>query len=380
MDREELRVTDPLAHVRELFDLADDVVYLDGNSLGAPPRAVAERLDDVVRRQWGRRLIRSWSEGWWEAPQRVGDRIGRLVGAAPGQVVVGDSTSVNLFKALVGAVRGTDRSEIVVDAGTFPTDGYIAGSAAELTGLSLRPADPDDLRLDERTAVVLLNHVDYRTGRLLDMAGLTERAHEVGAKVVWDLCHSVGVLPIELDALGVDLAVGCTYKFLNGGPGSPAFLYVPSAAQPGFRQPLTGWTGHREPFAMAAEYTPDAGIGRARAGTPDILSMLALDAALDVWDGVELADVRAKGLALTARFMELVRDLPGIEVITPADGRRGHQVSLRHPEAARLMAELIAGGVIGDHRPPDVLRFGFAPLYNTFDEAERAAKALEELL
>ncbi|GAA2672307.1 MULTISPECIES: kynureninase [Actinosynnema] len=373
-------MTDPLAHVRELFDLADDVVYLDGNSLGAPPKAVAERLDDVVRRQWGRRLIRSWSEGWWEAPQRIGDRIGRLVGAAPGQVVVGDSTSVNLFKALVGAVRGTDRSEIVVDAGTFPTDGYIAASAAELTGLSLRPADPDDLRLDERTAVVLLNHVDYRTGRLLDMAALTARAHEVGAKVVWDLCHSVGVLPIELDALGVDLAVGCTYKFLNGGPGSPAFLYVPSAAQPGFRQPLTGWTGHREPFAMAAEYTPDAGIARARAGTPDILSMLALDAALDVWDGVSLADVRARGLALTARFMELTRDLPGVEVLTPADGRRGHQVSLRHPEAARLMAELIAGGVIGDHRPPDVLRFGFAPLYNTFDEAERAAKALRDLL
>ncbi|MBY8852163.1 aminotransferase class V-fold PLP-dependent enzyme, partial [Saccharothrix sp. MB29] len=267
---------DPLAHVRDLFDLDDDVVYLDGNSLGAPPKAVAGRVRDVVEQQWGRRLIRSWSEGWWEAPERVGNRIGRLVGAAPGQVVVADSTSVNLFKALMAAVRNTDRSEIVVDAGTFPTDGYIARSVAELTGLALRPAPPEGGPADT-TAVVLLNHVDYRTGRLLDMAALTRQAHEVGAKVVWDLCHSAGVLPIELDALEVDLAVGCTYKFLNGGPGSPAFLYVPRNAQHAFEQPLTGWTGHEVPFAMSAEYTPDPGVSRARVGTPDILSMLALD-------------------------------------------------------------------------------------------------------
>ncbi|GGP36208.1 kynureninase [Saccharothrix coeruleofusca] len=373
-------MNDPLAHVRALFDLDDDVVYLDGNSLGAPPRAVAERMAHVVRHQWGRRLIRGWSEGWWEAPQRVGDRIGRLVGAAPGQVVVADSTSVNLFKALMAAARGSDRAEIVVDAGTFPTDGYLARSVAELTGLALRSAPPDRLELTERTAVVLLNHVDYRTGRLLDMAALTERAHAVGAKVVWDLCHSVGVLPIELDALGVDLAVGCTYKFLNGGPGSPAFLYVPTAAQPSFEQPLTGWNGHREPFAMAEDYRPDPGVARARVGTPDILSLLALDAALDVWDGVALADVRAKGLALTAHFMALVEDLSGIEVITPRDEWRGHQVSLRHPEARRLTGELADRQVIGDHRPPDVLRFGFAPLYNTFDETERAATTLAKLL
>ncbi|MGM1059679.1 kynureninase [Saccharothrix sp. Mg75] len=371
---------DPLAHVRDLFDLDDDVVYLDGNSLGAPPKAVAGRVRDVVERQWGRRLIRSWSEGWWEAPERVGNRIGRLVGAGPGQVVVADSTSVNLFKALMAAVRNTDRAEIVVDAGTFPTDGYIARSVAELTGLALRPAPPEELDLRDTTAVVLLNHVDYLTGRLLDMAELTRQAHDVGAKVVWDLCHSAGVLPIELDALGVDLAVGCTYKFLNGGPGSPAFLYVPKHAQHAFEQPLTGWTGHEVPFAMADEYTPDPGVSRARVGTPDILSMLALDAALDVWDDVSLVDVRAKGLALTAHFMRLVEGLPGIEVITPADERRGHQVSLRHPEARRLVEELAARDVLGDHRPPDVLRFGFAPLYNTFDEAERAATTLKELL
>ena len=374
------RMIDPLAHVRDLFDLDDDVVYLDGNSLGAPPKAVAERVQDVVRRQWGRRLIRSWSEGWWEAPERVGNRIGRLIGAKPGQVVVADSTSVNLFKALMAAVRNTDRMEIVVDEGTFPTDGYIARSVAELTGLALRPAPPEELDLRDTTAVVLLNHVDYRTGRLLDMAELTGQAHAVGAKVVWDLCHSAGVLPIELDDLGVDLAVGCTYKFLNGGPGSPAFLYVPKHAQPTFDQPLTGWTGHEVPFAMSPEYTPDPGVSRARVGTPDIISMLALDAALDVWDHVDLADVRAKGLALTAHFRALVEDLPGIEVITPADEWRGHQITLRHPEAERIMAELIERQVIGDHRPPDLLRFGFAPLYNTFEDADRAAGTLKELL
>lgn len=375
-----LDAIDPLGHVRKLFDLDDDVVYLDGNSLGAPPRAVAERMQEVVRQQWGRRLIRSWSEGWWEAPQRVGDKVGRLIGAAPGQVVVGDSTSVNIFKALMAAVRGTDRTEIVVDAATFPTDGYIARSVASLTGLALRPATADALELSERTAVVLLNHVDYRTGRLLDMAALTEQAHAVGARIVWDLCHSVGVLPIELDALGVDLAVGCTYKFLNGGPGAPAFIYVPTAAQPTFEQPLTGWTGHRVPFAMESDYDPDPGIARARCGTPDILSMLALDAALDVWDEVSLADVRAKGLKLTAYFRSLVEELPGIEVITPADDWRGHQISLRHPDAAEVMRKLIERNVIGDHRPPDVLRFGFAPLYVSYADAERAAAVLAEVL
>jgi len=374
------QMTDPLAHIRDLFDLDDDVVYLDGNSLGAPPKVVAERVRDVVREQWGRRLIRSWSEGWWEAPERVGNRIGRLVGAKPGQVVVADSTSVNLFKALMAAVRNTDRMEIVVDEGTFPTDGYIARSVAELTGLALRPAPPEELDLRDTTAVVLLNHVDYRTGRLLDMAELTEQAHAVGAKIVWDLCHSAGVLPIELDEVGVDLAVGCTYKFLNGGPGSPAFLYVPKHAQSTFEQPLTGWMGHEVPFAMAPEYTPDPGVSRARVGTPDIISMLALDAALDVWDHVDLADVRAKGLALTAHFRSLVEDLPGVEVITPADEWRGHQVTLRHPEAERIMGELVERQVIGDHRPPDLLRFGFAPLYNTFAEADRAAATLKELL
>ncbi|GAA3831403.1 kynureninase [Sphaerisporangium flaviroseum] len=380
-----LDAEDPLAYLRAEFDLDPAVVYLDGNSLGAPPRRVADRVGEVVREQWGRRLIRSWPESWWTAPERVGEKIAPLVGAAPGQLVVADSTSVNLFKALVGAVRlAPGRREIVVDAATFPTDGYIAESVAELTGTVLRPVAMDELDyvLGDQTAVVLLNHVDYRTGRLYDMAAATERVHEAGARVVWDLCHSAGVLPIELDALGVDLAVGCTYKFLNGGPGAPAFIYVPHDLQESFRQPLSGWGGHRDPFAMAPAYEPAPGIARARAGTPDILSLLALEAALEVWDGVDLDDVRAKGLALTGFFMECVDELLGdaVEVVTPRDGNRGHQVSLRHPGAGALVAEMTAREVIGDFRTPDVLRFGFAPLYTTYGDACRAARTLSDIL
>ncbi|WP_434451689.1 kynureninase [Lentzea sp. E54] len=362
---------------RELFDLPEGVIYLDGNSLGALPKHVADRMQDVVRHQWGTRLIRSWSEGWWDAPQRVGDRIGRLVGAAPGQVVACDSTSINIFKALMGAVKGTDRTEIVCDESTFPTDGYIAQSVASLTGLKIRAAQPSSLDLSEDTAVVLLNHVDYRTGRLHDMRALTEQAHDAGAQVVWDLCHSAGVLPIELDALDVDFAVGCTYKFLNGGPGAPAYIYVPHARQATFENPLSGWNGHREPFGMKQSYEPDPGIGRARAGTPDILSMLALDAALDVWDDVDLAELRQRGLALTALFREHVEKLTDLEVITPE--ARGNQISVRCQDAEAVMDELVARGVIGDHRPPDILRFGFAPLYVTDEDAVRAAEVLADV-
>ncbi len=362
---------------RELFDLPEGVIYLDGNSLGPPAKGVAERVQEVVKHQWGTRLIRSWSEGWWEAPQRIGDRVGRLIGAAPGQVVVGDSTSVNVFKALMGAVKGTNRTEIVVDESTFPTDGYIAQSVASLAGLKIRAAAPSSLELTEDTAVVLLNHVDYRTGELFDMKSLTEQAHAVGAQVVWDLCHSAGVLPIELDALNVDFAIGCTYKFLNGGPGSPAYIYVPTHKQVNFENPLSGWNGHRAPFAMEANYEPDPGIVRARVGTPDILSMLALDAAMDVWDDVDLAELRQRGLALTALFRTHVEKLTSLEVITPEN--RGNQISVRCPDAKAVMEQLIERGVIGDHRPPDILRFGFAPLYVTDEDAIKAAEVLAEL-
>ncbi|MFE7069766.1 kynureninase [Streptomyces sp. NPDC057620] len=396
-----LDAADELGKVRAQFVL-DDTVYLDGNSLGALPRSVPGRVEDVVRRQWGSLRIRSWDEsGWWTAPERIGDRIAPLVGAAPGQIVVGDSTSVNVFKAVVGAVRlagggtdgGTDRGadggalrghrdEILVDATTFPTDGYIAASAARLTGCTLRPVAPDEVpdALSGRTAAVLLNHVDYRTGRLHDLPALTAAIREAGAVSIWDLCHSAGALPVGLDEHGVDLAVGCTYKYLNGGPGSPAYLYVRRDHQARFDSPLPGWNSHADPFGMTPDHVPADGALRGRVGTPDILSMLALEAALEVWDDVSIEAVRAKSLALTDFFLECVTAyVPGgaVESVTPADhGERGSQVALRCADAGAVMRRLIDQGVIGDFREPDILRFGFTPLYVGFGDAERAAGVL----
>lgn len=398
---------DPLRAIRERFAL-DDTVYLDGNSLGALPRTVAPRLAEVVSHEWGRMRIRSWDEsGWWTAPERVGDRIGRLVGAAPGQVVVSDSTSVNVFKAVVAAVRmvredaaaaaGRDagspgsedspaRDEILVDATTFPTDGYIAESAARMTGCVVRPVAPGEVAsaAGPRTAVALVNHVDYRTGRLHDLPGITAAVHAAGARVVWDLCHSAGALPVGLDEHGVDLAVGCTYKYLNGGPGAPAYLYVARALQPRFDSPLPGWNSHADPFGMAGTYAPADGAVRGRVGTPDILSLLALEAALDAWDGVGIEAVRTKSLELTDFFLRCVGTYvpPGrVESVTPAaHGERGSQVSLRCSDAGAVMTELIRRGVVGDFRRPDVLRFGFTPLYTGFAEVERAARVLGEVL
>ncbi|MFF9085941.1 kynureninase [Streptomyces sp. NPDC014991] len=385
---EKLDADDELAPLRDRFVL-DDVVYLDGNSLGALPAHVPGRIEDVVRRQWGELRIRSWEEsGWWTAPERIGDRIAPLVGAAPGQIVVGDSTSVNVFKALVAAVRmaGEDRTEILVDATTFPTDGYIAGSAARLTGRTLRAVTPAEVPglLGARTAAVLLNHVDYRTGRLHDLPGLTAAVHAAGALAVWDLCHSAGALPVGLDEHGVDLAVGCTYKYLNGGPGSPAYLYVRSALQDRFDSPLPGWNSHADPFGMSPAYAPAPGAPRGRVGTPDILSMLALEAALEVWDGVSLTAVRAKSLALTDFFLRCVAEYTGpgrTESVTPVrHEERGSQIALRCPDAGEVMKRLVERGVVGDFRHPDVLRFGFTPLYVGFRDTERAARILAEVL
>ncbi|MFC9953285.1 kynureninase [Streptomyces prasinus] len=406
----ELDAADGLAAQRAEFLLDEggggsggEAVYLDGNSLGALPAAVPGRLEDVVRRQWGELRIRSWTEeGWWTAPERIGDRIAPLVGAAAGQIVVGDSTSVNVFKAVVGAVRlarsadtaagpvgsaGPVRDEIVVDATTFPTDGYIAESAARMTGCTLRPVPPSGVpdALGDRTAAVLLNHVDYRTGRLHDLPALTAAVHAAGAYVVWDLCHSAGALPVGLDEHGVDLAVGCTYKYLNGGPGSPAYLYVRAELQDRFDSPLPGWNSHAEPFGMRPEYAPAPGALRGRVGTPDILSMLALEAALDVWDGgVTIEAVRAKSLALTDFFLECVEAyVPEgrVECLTPRPhGERGSQIALRCPDAGDVMKRLIERGVVGDFRHPDVLRFGFTPLYVGFADVERAARVLADVL
>ncbi|MFD9910815.1 kynureninase [Streptomyces sp. NPDC059063] len=392
----ELDAADKLAAKRDEFVL-DDTVYLDGNSLGALPANVGARVADVIAREWGQLRIRSWSEsGWWTAPERIGERVAPLVGAAPGQVVVADSTSVNVFKALVAAVRIAQenarqdadgaRDEIVVDATTFPTDGYIAESAARLTGCRLIPAAPADVPgvLGERTAAVLLNHADYRSGRLHDLPGLTRAVHAVGALVVWDLCHTAGALPVGLDAHGVDLAVGCTYKYLNGGPGSPAYLYVRKDLQARFDSPLPGWNSHADPFGMRRDYEPADDAVRGRVGTPDILSLLAFDAALDVWDGVSLDDVRAKSLALTDFFLQCVdayAPAGRVESITPAaHAERGSQIALRCADAADVMPRLIERGVVGDFRAPDVLRFGFTPLYVSFADAERAARVLAETL
>ncbi|WP_406254807.1 kynureninase [Streptomyces chartreusis] len=383
-----LDAADELAGVRKQFVL-DEVVYLDGNSLGALPANVPGRVEDVVLRQWGRMRIRSWDEsGWWTAPERIGDRIAPLVGAAPGQIVVGDSTSVNVFKALVAAVRmaDADRDEILVDATTFPTDGYIAESAARMTGRTLRPVTPAEVpgALSDRTAAVLLNHVDYRTGRLHDLPSLTAAVHAAGAVAVWDLCHSAGALPVGLDEHGVDLAVGCTYKYLNGGPGSPAYLYVRRDLQDRFDSPLPGWNSHAEPFGMRPAFEPAAGALRGRVGTPDVLSMLALEAALEVWDGVRIEAVRAKSLALTDFFLECVAAyVPEgrVESVTPvAHSERGSQVALRCDDAGDVMKRLIERGVVGDFRHPDVLRFGFTPLYVGFADVERAARVLGEVL
>ncbi|MBT3077240.1 MULTISPECIES: kynureninase [Streptomyces] len=386
-----LDAADPLADRRKLFAL-DDGVYLDGNSLGALPVHVPARVQDVLTRQWGELRIRSWGEsGWWTAPERIGDRIAPLVGAAAGQIVVGDSTSVNVFKAVVAATRlaalaGGGRDEILVDATTFPTDGYIAASAARLTGHRIVPVDPADVpgALGDRTAAVLLNQVDFRTGRLHDLPALTAAVHAAGAIAVWDLCHSAGALPVGLDEHGVDLAVGCTYKYLNGGPGSPAYLYVAERHQAAFDSPLPGWNSHADPFGMTPDYTPADGSVRGRVGTPDIVSMLTLEAALDVWDGVSVDAVRAKSLALTDFFLECVEAyVPAGRVasVTPvAHAERGSQVALRCDEAEPVMSRLIERGVVGDLRRPDVLRFGFTPLYVGFADAERAARVLAEVL
>ncbi|QKV93581.1 kynureninase [Streptomyces sp. NA02950] len=386
-----LDAADALRAKRDAFAL-DDAVYLDGNSLGALPHTVPARLADVITREWGALRIRSWEEsGWWTAPERIGDRVGRLVGAAPGRLVVGDSTSVNVFKAMVGAVRiaqarGAHRDQILVDESTFPTDGYIAESAARMTGCTLRPVAAADVStaVGPRTAVALVNHVDYRTGRLHDLPGTTAAVHAAGALVVWDLCHSAGALPVGLDAHGVDLAVGCTYKYLNGGPGSPAYLYVAQEHQPRFDSPLPGWNSHADPFGMDPAYTPADGAARGRVGTPDILSMLALEAALEVWDDVAIEDVRAKSLALTDFFLRCVEAyVPAgrVESITPAaHAERGSQVALRCPDAGAVMAELVRRGVVGDFRRPDVLRFGFTPLYTGFADGERAARVLADVL
>ena len=398
---------DPLGALRDRFDLPDGLVYLDGNSLGPLPRSVRERLRDVVERQWGRDLIRSWNlHGWIDLPLRVGEKIAPLVGAAPGEVAVADSTSVNLFKLLAGASElRPDRPVIVSERDNFPTDLYIADGLGRLRARGDRQDGADRLRTVERgdvagldevlessggeVAVVMLTHVDYRTGELHDMAAVTERVHAAGALMLWDLSHSTGALDVDLREAGADLAVGCGYKYLNGGPGAPAFLYVARRHQQAIRSPLQGWLGHAEPFAFSPDYRPADGVARFLCGTPPILGLAALDAALDLFAEVDLAALRAKSLALGQLFLELVEqecaawlgEEEGLAIACPRDGaRRGSQVSLRHPEGYAIVQALIGRGVIGDFRAPDVLRFGLAPLYLRFVDVWDAVAHLREVL
>ncbi|HEX2477789.1 MAG TPA: kynureninase [Geminicoccaceae bacterium] len=381
-----LDAADLLAGSRERFALPDGVIYLDGNSLGPLPKATARVLEDVVRRQWGQDLITSWNRhGWVDLPQRLGAKIARLIGAAAPEVIVADSTSVNLFK-LVAAALGLrpGRRAVLSERGNFPTDLYVAQGLAELLGgrLELRLVSREELEaaLDDDTALLMLTHVDYRTGRIHDLTRLTRAAHDAGALALWDLAHSAGAVPVDLNGAGADLAVGCGYKFLNGGPGAPAFLFVAERWHEQIRQPITGWFGHARPFAFDPAYRPAAGITRFLAGTPAILSMKALEAGVDMLLEVDQRYLRQKSVALTETFIRLVEDRCGDFGFAIASPRRaeerGAQVALRHGDGYPIVQALIARGVIGDFREPDLLRFGFAPLYVRFADVWDAVDAL----
>jgi len=373
---------DVLAPRRDGFELPPGVIYLDGNSLGALSRRARERVAETVASQWGEGLIRSWNtHGWIDLPARVGARIAPLVGAAPGTVTVADSTSVNLFKVLAAALRlRPGRKVILTTAGNFPTDVYVAAGLAELLaqGHEVRAVESGALlpALDDRVAVTLLTEVDYRTGARLDMRALTGAAHATGALSIWDLAHSAGAFPVDLAGSGADFAVGCGYKFLNGGPGAPSFVYVAPVHLAGLRQPLNGWLGHAAPFDFSPDYRPSPSIEAMRVGTPPIVSMAALDGALEMFDGVDLAALKAKADRLFDIFTAVLAGrCAELELLTPAEpSRHGSQASLRFHDAYPVMQALIARGVIGDFRQPDILRFGFAPLYlrhvDVFDAAE----------
>ena len=381
-------MTDVFERTRSLFDLPDGVVYLDGNSLGAMPRAARERVRRELDESWGRELIRAWNTaGWIDLPARVGDRIGALIGAPRGSVVAGDSTSVNLFKALTAALElAAPRKVILSDSGNFPTDLYVAEGVCRLLarGHELKIVEPEAVEsaLDDRIAALMLTEVDYRTGHLHDMRFLTDKAKAVGAVTIWDLCHSAGALTVDLAGSGADFAVGCGYKYLNGGPGAPAFVYVRPDLQEGVAPALSAWMGHAAPFAFELSYRPAPAIDRMRAGTPPVLSFAALDSALDVFENVEMQAVRERSIALCETFVRLIEaDCPELELASPRDPkRRGSQISFRFAHGYAAMQALIARGVIGDFRAPDVMRFGFAPLYIGFAEVQTAAGVLLEIV
>ena len=394
-----LDAADPLAFARARFELPPGVIYLDGNSLGAMPRAVAPRMRAAVEQEWAHGLIRSWNDaGWYTAPQRAAAKIARLIGAAPDEVIVTDSISVNLFKLMAGAIgiqqrRAPGRTVIVAERGNFPTDVYVDASLARLLGMELVCVEQAEVpaaieRAGERLAVVQLTQVNYRSGRVHDLPAITARTHALGGLVLWDLAHSAGALPVGLADAQADFAVGCGYKYLNGGPGAPAFAFVARRWIAELEQPLVGWHGHAAPFDFEHDFRPAPGIERLLCGTEPQLSLIALETALDAFDGVELPALRAKSVAMTEAFTALAEravggfgEASGFGLASPREAaQRGSQVSLTHPQGYAIVQALIARGVIGDFRAPDLLRFGFAPLYLRFVDVFDAAQALHEVV
>ncbi|MBX3532567.1 MAG: kynureninase [Rhizobiaceae bacterium] len=376
------------AKTRALFHMPEGVLYLDGNSLGPLPRNAVERVRATMVDEWGEELICGWnSAGWVSLPRRLGDRIGRLIGAPAGSVVVGDTLSIKVYQALASALElNPSRRVVLSDSGNFPSDLYMAQGLLASLGKDylLKVVEPEavEAAIDESVAVLMVTEVDYRTGRLHDMKALTAKAHAAGALAVWDLAHSAGAVDVDLTAANADFAVGCTYKYLNGGPGAPAFIYVAPRLAGRARPALSGWFGHEAPFAFELGYRPAPGIERMRVGTPPVIAMVALDAALDAWDNVSMADVRRRSLELSELFIrEVEARCPDLALASPREGAsRGSQVSFRHAEGYAIMQALIARGVIGDFRAPDIIRFGFTPLYIGEEEVIGAAAILEDVM
>mgnify|MGYP006272764041 FL=1 len=376
------------AATKARFHLPEGMIYLDGNSLGPLPKDAPARMDAVMREEWGEMLVTGWNRaGWMERPRAVGDRIARLIGAEPGHVVMGDTLSIKVYQALAAALEmRPDRRVILSDSGNFPSDLYMAEGLAEMLGdgHELRVVEPGTLaeHLSEEVAVTLVTEVDYRTGRLHDMAALTRAAHAVGALTVWDLAHTAGATEVDVAGRGADFAVGCTYKYLNGGPGAPAFIYVAPRHADRARPALAGWLGHAAPFAFEQSYRPAEGIERMRVGTPPVLALAALEAALDVWDMTDMAAVRVRSLELTGLFIEEVEArCPELVLATPrAPAERGSQVSFRFHEGYAAMQALIARGVIGDFRAPDIMRFGITPLFIDEGDIRRAAGIVGDVI
>jgi kynureninase len=376
------------AATKALFHLPEGVVYLDGNSLGPMVKTVPAEVDRVVRAEWGELLIRGWNKaGWMAKPRGLGDRIGQLIGAAPGTVVLGDTLSIKVYQALAAGLEMNPRRKVILsDSGNFPSDLYMAEGLCRTLGgqYRLKTVAPEEAMaaIDETVAVVMLTEVDYRTGRRHHMADITARAHETGALTVWDLAHSAGAVPVDLTGAKADFAVGCTYKYLNSGPGGPAFIYVAPRHAEVARPALSGWLGHEAPFAFDLGYRPGQGIDRMRVGTPAILQMAALEAALEVWEGVDLAEVHRQSLRLQDQFIKGVESrCPALSLATPRSHlMRGSHVSFRHPEGYAIMQALISEGVIGDFRAPDILRFGITPLYIDEDDIARAVNVLARIM